>query len=78
MFSCKAVNQLPPLHGNSADHKIKLIPDENSKAPDVPYNLLYQMLRKELLVLQKTLIEYLDKDFIQVSNSLTAVPVLFA
>ena len=46
------------------NHKIELILDKNGKASDVPYSFLYQILRKELLVLQKTLTEYLDKDFI--------------
>jgi hypothetical protein len=35
------------------------------------------MSRDELLVLQKTLINLLDKGFIRVSNSLTAALVLF-
>ena len=35
------------------------------------------MSRDELLVLRKTLTDLLDKGFIQVSNSLTAAPVLF-
>jgi hypothetical protein len=35
------------------------------------------MLRDKLLVLQKTLTEYLDKGFIQVSSSPAAAPVLF-
>jgi hypothetical protein len=35
------------------------------------------MSRDELLVLQKTLTEYLDKGFIRVSNSPAAAPVLF-
>ena len=64
MFSHKAIDQLPPLRGNSADHKIKLILNENGKAPNVSYNLLYQMSREELLILQKTFTKYLNKDFI--------------
>ena len=36
------------------------------------------MLRDELLVLQKTLTDLLDKGFIRVSNSLVAALVLFA
>ena len=64
IFSYKAVDQLLPLRGNSADYKIALILDENGKAPNVFYDLLYQILRKELLILQKTLIKYLDKSFI--------------
>ena len=35
------------------------------------------MLRDELLILRKTLIDLLDKGFIRVSNSLAAAPVLF-
>jgi hypothetical protein len=35
------------------------------------------MSRDELLVLRKTLTELLDKNFIRVSNSPTAAPVLF-
>ena len=35
------------------------------------------MLREELLVLRKILIELLDKNFIRVSNSPTAAPILF-
>ena len=64
MFSCKTTDQLPPLRGNSADYKIKLILNENNKAFDVFYSFLYQMSRKKLLILQKTLIKYLNKDFI--------------
>jgi len=36
------------------------------------------MSREELLVLRKTLTELLDKNFIRVSQSLAAAPVLFA
>jgi hypothetical protein len=35
------------------------------------------MSRDELLVLRKTLTEYLNKGFIRVSSSLAAAPVLF-
>ena len=35
------------------------------------------MSREELLVLRKTLIELLDKNFIRVSQSLAVAPVLF-
>jgi hypothetical protein len=38
---------------------------------------LYNILREELLVLRKTLIELLDKGFIRVSNSLVVALVLF-
>ncbi len=36
------------------------------------------MLREELLLLRKTLTEYLDKNFIRASNSLATAPILFA
>ena len=35
------------------------------------------MSREELLVLRKTLTDYLDKGFIRVSNSLASAPILF-
>ena len=41
IFSCKTADQLLPLRGDSADHKIKLILNENNKAPDVSYDFLY-------------------------------------
>jgi len=64
MFSHKVTDQLPPLRDDSADHKIKLILNKNNKAFNVLYNSLYQILREELLILQKILTEYLDKSFI--------------
>jgi hypothetical protein len=76
VFDQKAANQLPP-HWLGADHKIELILDENGKLPEVPYGLLYQMIREELLVLRKMLTELLNKGFIQVSNSPAAALVLF-
>jgi hypothetical protein len=47
------------------------------KEPEVPWGHIYNMLRDKLLVLQKTLIEYLDKGFIRVNSSLATAPVLF-
>ena len=35
------------------------------------------MSRDELLILRKTLTKLLDKEFIRISNSLIAIPVLF-
>jgi hypothetical protein len=43
----------------------------------VLWGRMYNMLRDKLLVLQKTLIEYLDKGFIRVSSLLATIPVLF-
>ena len=39
---------------------------------------MYSMSKDELLVLQKTLLDYLSKGFIRVSNSLAVALVLFA
>jgi hypothetical protein len=49
----------------------------DGKELEVPWGHIYNMLRDKLLVLQKTLTEYLDKGFIQVSSSPAAAPVLF-
>jgi hypothetical protein len=50
---------------------------KDRKEQEVLWGPLYNMLRDELLVLWKTLIEYLDKGFIRVSNLLAMAPVLF-
>jgi hypothetical protein len=47
------------------------------KELEVPWGYIYNMSRDKLLVLRKTLIEYLDKGFIRVSSLLTTAPVLF-
>jgi hypothetical protein len=63
VFNQKAADQLPPYQ-LGANHRIKLTLDKNGKSPEVPYGLLYQMIREELLVLRKTLTELLNKGFI--------------
>jgi hypothetical protein len=50
---------------------------ENGVRPEVPWGPLYNMSRDELLVLRRTLIEYLNKGFIRISNSSTVAPILF-
>ena len=59
------------------DHSIKLIKQPNRKDPEVPWGPLYNMSREELIILQKELTELLDKNFIHVSSSSAAAPVLF-
>ena len=76
VFDKKEADKLPPIRGNSVDHKIELIQQDGKKA-EAPWGPLYNMSRDELLVLRKTLTEYLDKGFIRVSNSPAAAPVLF-
>jgi len=76
VFSQEQANKLPPLRGKGIDHGIEL-EKQDGKDPKVPWGPLYNMSRDELLVLRKTLTEYLDKGFIRVSNSPAAAPVLF-
>ena len=78
LFDRKAADALPPFRGKGIDHDIELEKDKEGKEQEVPFGPLYQMSRDELLVLRKTLTEYLDKGFIRVSNSPAAAPVLFA
>lgn len=76
LFDPDEATKLPPHRGEGIDHKIELI-RENGKEPIVPWGPLYNMSNEELLVLRKTLNELLDKNFIRVSKSLAAAPVLF-
>lgn len=78
VFDRERADYLPPLRGPSIDHKIELIErDENGRKPEPPWGPLYNMSREELLVLRKTLTDYLGKGFIRVSSSPAAAPVLF-
>jgi hypothetical protein len=76
MFDRTEADKLPPRRGTGIDHKIEL-QKVDGKDPEVPWGPLYNMSRDELLVLRKTLTELLDKQFIRVSNSPAAAPVLF-
>jgi hypothetical protein len=59
------------------DHKIKILTTDRKEA-EIPWGLLYNMSRNELLVLQKGLTSYLECGFIRVSRSSAAAPVFFA
>lgn len=72
-FDRREAEKLPPLRGPGIDHTIEI---EDGAEP--PWGPLYSMSKDELLVLRKTLSDYLDKGFIRVSNSPAAAPVLFA
>src|SRR5271156_4494328 len=76
VFDRTQADKLPPLRGKGIDHQIEL-EKTNGETPTVPWGPLYNMSRDELLVLRKTLTEYLSKGFIRVSNSPAAAPVLF-
>jgi hypothetical protein len=77
VFDRDKADQLPP-HREGADHKIELLTGPDGKELEVPWGPLYNMSRDELLVLRKTLTELLDKNFIRLSYSPAAAPVLFA
>ena len=47
------------------------------KTPTVFWGPLYNISKDELLVLRKTLTEYLDKNFIRINNSPAATPGFF-
>lgn len=77
VFDRQEAEILPPLRGEGIDHKIELVPGPDGKDPKVPFGPMYGQTREELLVLRKTLHDYLSKGFIRVSNSPAASPVLF-
>ena len=78
VFDHKKANVLPPHHSPQIDHQIELMPDEKEKTSEAPWDPLYNMSHEKLLMLYKTLQELLDKQFIHVSSSSAAAPVLFA
>ena len=73
-FNQQDAKTLPP-HRKGIDHEINFV--EGKTNNDVSTMPLYQMSKDQLLVLRKTLTELLDNDFIRVSNSLAATPVIF-
>ena len=78
IFSPEIIGQgyLPP-HRPGIDHAIELEKDEHGREKAVPWGLLYNMSKEELLVLWKILTDYLDKGWICVSKSPAGAPVLF-
>ncbi len=76
VFNHTMTEKLSFLRKEDTDHQIKL-KEMNEKESKVLWDSLYNMTREKLLVLHKTLTELLNKQFIWVSNSFTAVSVLF-
>jgi len=76
VFDCTMTEKLSFLRKEDTDHQIEL-EEMNEKESKVLWDSLYNMTKKKLLVLYKTLTELLNKQFIQVSNSFAAVSVLF-
>ena len=73
---CTEADKLPPLYRPEIDYRIEL-QEVDGKTPEVPWGPLYKISREELLVLRKTLTEYLNKGFVRVSNSPATASVLF-
>jgi len=76
VFDCTMTEKLSFLREKDTDHQIEL-KEIDEKESKVLWGSLYNMMRKKLLMLWKTLTELLNKQFIWVSNSFTAVSVLF-
>lgn len=76
LFKPERASQLPPHRGEGVDHEINLVQQEG-KEPEALWGPLCSMTQEELVVLRKTLANLLDKNFIRVSHSLAAAPVLF-
>jgi hypothetical protein len=70
-------DKITPFRRDGIDHKIELTKDENGNKATIPWGPLYNILYDELLVLRRTLTEYIDKGWIRVSNSPATAPVLF-
>lgn len=77
LFEPNNASALPPHRGSGMDHSIKLIKQPDGKDPEVPWGPLYNISREELIILRKELTELLNKNFIRVSSSSAAAPVLF-
>ncbi len=75
VFDCMMTEKLPFLREEDTDHQIEL-EEVNEKELKVLWDSLYNMTKKKLLVLCKTLTKLLNKQFIWVSNSFAAVSVL--
>ena len=77
VFDRKKADKLSSLQDEEMNHDIELITDKNEKAQEFSWESLYNMIKNKLLILKKTLMKYLDKSFIQVSNSSATAFVLF-
>lgn len=75
VFSQKLADRLPP-NRPGIDHRIPLKHDKDGREESPPFGPLYGMNKEELLYLRKTLSDLLDKNFIRVSQSPAAAPIL--
>jgi hypothetical protein len=65
-------------HRPSVDLQISIEKNANGEKKPLLWGPIYGINRDELLVLRKILTDLLDKEFIRVSNSAAAAPVLLA
>lgn len=77
LFRDDASTALPP-NRPQYDTPVNLETDGEGGEKEVPCGPLYGMSRNELLVLRKTLTDYLGKGWIRASSSSGGAPVLFA
>ena len=77
VFNRKKADKLSSLWDEEMNYDIELITNKNEKVWKLSWRFLYNMIKNELLILKKTLTEYLNKKFIWVSNSSVTAFVLF-
>ena len=76
IFNWKIAETLASARNKKINYQIKL-KNTNENRSESLWKLLYNMSCEKLLTLQKTLTEYLNKNFIHVSNSFISTFVLF-
>ncbi len=76
VFDHTITEKLSFLREEDTDHWIEL-KEIDEKESKVLWDSLYNMMKEKLIMLQKTLTELLNKQFIQISNSFAAASVLF-
>ena len=77
VFDQAEVSKLSFIQSSDKNYKIELVLNEKDQTLNSSWDSLYNMSHDELLILRKTLTDLLNKRFIQVSNSLTVISVLF-
>ena len=64
VFNKKKVDKFLLFWDEEINHDIELITNRNEKTQKLSWESLYNMIKNKLLILKKTLMKYLDKDFI--------------
>jgi hypothetical protein len=76
-FDRQLVDTLAPRRPRTNFH-IKVEKNADGKKKIIPWGPFYGMNKDKLLALRKILTEYFDKEFIRISHSPAAAPVLLA